>query len=315
MGAEIPDGAVLVARAIVNSSLWEMRPADCKVAITCITLANRRPKKWFDGHKEILIERGQFVRSREQMVDACRLPLQVVRTSVEHLERTEFLTRFLTRGYTLYTLPKYEHYQDLTKYSDNLLKDCGENQPGIQPDPNHKQQQQTQPIPSSPDKTGPRRGTGIGAVVVVDPDRWPDPILGKPSFRIASKLLEDIHMAVSVAHAFAAQKPIGQILRVVQQARLQKKPAGWARMAMEMNWVLPEAAGNELAELIEQVKNDVERVNAYFLTRTGVSGVKMNLPTRNPGEGEREWMRRVTDELNRRKNGQRKGGGGQAPKA
>lgn len=314
MGAEIPDGAVVVARAIVNSSLWEMRPPDCKVAITCIVLANRKPKKWFDGQREITIERGQFVRSREQMVEACKLPLQVVRTSLEHLEVTNFLTRFSTQTYTKYTLPKYEHYQDLTKYSDNLSTISDDNQPGFQPDPNHKQQQQT-PTPSSLNKTEPRKGDEEGAVVVVDPNRWPDPILGKPCFRIASKLLEEIHMAESVAAAFAAQKPIGQILRVVQQARFQKKPAGWARMALELNWVLPEAAGKELHEVIEIVKNDVERLNAYFLTRTGVAGVKMSLPPREPGEDESSWFRRVTDELNRRKNGQRKGGGGASQKA
>lgn len=313
MGAEIPDGAVLIARAIVNSSLWEMRPPDRIVAITCITLANRRRKKWFDGQRDIWIERGQFVRSREQMVDACKLPLQVVRTSLEHLEVTKFLTRFLTRSYTLYTIPKYQHYQDLTKYSDNLSTENQENQPGFQPDANHKQQQQTTPQ-SDPNKTGPRRGDGIGAVVVVDPDRWPDPILGKPSFRIAFKLLEEIHMAPSIANAFAAQKPIGQVLRVVQQARLQKKPAGWARMALELNWVLPEAAGNELAEVINIVKNDVERLNAYFLTHTGVAGVKMSLPARRPDEDERSWFKRVNDELKRRKTGQRNGGGGAAEK-
>ena len=67
MGAEIPDGAVIVARAIVNSSLWKMRAEDRVVAVTCLAIANKKAKKWFDGQKQIVIERGQFVRSRQEM--------------------------------------------------------------------------------------------------------------------------------------------------------------------------------------------------------------------------------------------------------
>src|SRR5262249_5830761 len=125
MSAEIPDGAVLVARAILNSSLWTMRPQDRVVALTCIVLCNRRRKKWFDGVEDIVIERGQFVRSRKKIVEACNLPVQIVRTSLDHLEETDFLTRKLTRGYTLYTIPKYDHYQDVTKYSDSLFNNSG----------------------------------------------------------------------------------------------------------------------------------------------------------------------------------------------
>ncbi len=117
-------------------------------------------------------------------------------------------------------------------------------------------------------------------------------------------------MADAVARALAASKPVGQVLRVVQQARLQKKPGGWARVALENDWAVPEATGDELAQVIESVKSDTERLNVYFMNRSGVGGVKMNLPAREPGEDERSWMRRVTDELNRRKAGQGDGGGG-----
>lgn len=141
----------------------------------------------------------------------------------------------------------------------------------------------------------------MGLAVVVDGSKWADPILGKPSFRISTKLLEGIEMADSVTAAFAAQRPVGQILRVVQMARKQKRPGGWARVALESDWAMPEASGEELREIIDMVKNDVEKLNAFFLTRSGVAGVKMSLPKRKPGEDEREWMKRVTDELNRRK--------------
>ena len=121
MSAEIPDGAVIVARAIMNSSLWTMRPEDCKVAITFICLCNHADRKWYDGSKEILIRRGQCVRTIRKVAEAAHLPLQVVRTAVQHLVNSEFLTQHSTRYYTLWTLPKYDHYQDLTNYTDSVI--------------------------------------------------------------------------------------------------------------------------------------------------------------------------------------------------
>ena len=116
MGAEIPDGAVIVARAVVNSSLWTMRPEDCKLAITCICMCNWRAKKWWDGKQQVTIARGQFVSSLGNLSKASHLSLQTTRTSVKNLKNCEFLTLKVTHRYTLITLPKYEHYQDLAKY-------------------------------------------------------------------------------------------------------------------------------------------------------------------------------------------------------
>lgn len=119
MGAEIQDGAVLIARAIFNSSLWTMRPQDRIVAVTCIALCNWKPAKWFDGKQEVVIQRGQFVRSLKHIAEAAHLSLQTVRTSLQNLQNTGFLTRKSTSRWTLITLPKYDFYQDLSKYSDS----------------------------------------------------------------------------------------------------------------------------------------------------------------------------------------------------
>lgn len=125
MPAEIPDGAVIVARAILNSSLWTMRPQDCKVAITCIALCNWSPRKWWDGKQEITIERGQFVRSWNGLAKASCLTKKQIRTSVLHLENTGFLARKSAGRYSIFTIPKYTHYQDLTKYSDSVIPKTG----------------------------------------------------------------------------------------------------------------------------------------------------------------------------------------------
>jgi len=152
MGAEIPDGAFVVARALFNSSLWTMRPQDCKVAVTLIGLANWRDKKWFDGEKSTLIKRGQLVRSLTDMAEACHVSLQTLRTSLKNLEKAEFLTRKSTQRYTIITLPKYDKYQDLTKYSDrewsrdltrhptNDQQTANKHLTNTQPTPNNKQE-------------------------------------------------------------------------------------------------------------------------------------------------------------------------------
>ena len=118
MGAEIPSGAVLVARAITNSSLWTMRAADRILAITCICMANWKPKKWFDGSQSTEIQRGQFVTSYENLAEAAKLSIRNVRTSLKNLEKVGFLTRRVTQRWTLVTICKYDHYQDFSKYYD-----------------------------------------------------------------------------------------------------------------------------------------------------------------------------------------------------
>jgi hypothetical protein len=125
MGAEIQDGAVLVARAILNSSVWTMRAEDKVVAITCICLANWKPRSWFNGIQTMLIGRGQFVRSWQNLAMECGLTIKTVRTSVKNLEIVGFLARKRAGHVQVFTLPKYDHYQDLTKYSDSIAVEAG----------------------------------------------------------------------------------------------------------------------------------------------------------------------------------------------
>lgn len=302
MPAEIPDGAVLVARGILNSSLWTMRPADRVVALTCIAICNHRPAKWFDGSKEILIKRGQFVRSWEELRKACGLPLQVVRTSVQHLENTDFLTRFSTRVYTLFTIPKYEHYQDLTKYSDSAVVEpntvSNTRLTRDQHAANNKQQPQpprSSPVRRSSGKTGPRRN---GSVVVVQRATTKSPMLKRICVNVGVELLCGVGLSASLSRAFASEKTVLQILSVVQQARLQKKPGGWARAALENSWSVPPADGAEVDEIMKKVSSESEKVRSLLPQKREV---KSNLPSRLPGEDDRTWLRRVSDELRARK--------------
>lgn len=283
MSAEIPDGAVLVARAILNSSLWTMRPQDCKVAITCIALANSKDQVWYDGKKDIVIKRGSFVRSWGNFVESCHLPLQVVRTSIDHLKTTEFLTQESTRDYTVFTIPKYEHYQDLTKYSDSvILKTNMVSNTRLTTNNNRKKE-----IRSS------RGGSRGGAVVVEEKTDG----LNRVAHGISMSLLESVKMAHSVASGLASQKTVGQVLRAVQQARLQKRPGGWARMALEGDWTLPDAEGPELMEVFGLIRLAEQKRDVIFKTSLSKDGVAKRLP----GEDEAAWFKRVNDELKRRR--------------
>lgn len=150
MGAEIPDGAVLIARAIFNSSLWTMRNQDRILAITLIGLANWQDRKWFDGERDVVIRRGELVRSLDDLAEAAQLSVQNVRTSLSRLEKTGFLTRKPTRRYTHLTLCKYDFYQKMSNYSDTVSNrqltrdqhDPNTTLTGTQHDPNNKQELQ-----------------------------------------------------------------------------------------------------------------------------------------------------------------------------
>lgn len=171
MAAEIPEGAVVVARAILNSSLWTMRVQDRVVAMTCIALCNFKDRDWFDGQEWVTIKRGQFVRSRKNLATACNVSVQTLRTSLKRLEKERsggeipFLTRKVTRRYTLYTLPKYEFYQDLKHYSDSA-------NPKANPKTNPKGDltqlnPKTNPIktPNQPDPEKPVKAIGSASTV------------------------------------------------------------------------------------------------------------------------------------------------------
>jgi len=118
MAAEIPDGAVIVARAILNSSLWSMPLSDSRMAITCICIANWKDRKlWYLG-REVTIRRGQFVRSLSQLAEASHLTLKQTRGSIKRLIRAGFLAQERAGQSFLYTVCKYHEYQDLTRYAD-----------------------------------------------------------------------------------------------------------------------------------------------------------------------------------------------------
>jgi hypothetical protein len=196
-----------------------------------------------------------------------------------------------------------------------LCKLCGEKLTSENPKTNHKQQQHKNIASPSSLNGGTPEGTASGGVVVQSGgQRKTDPYLDKISFRISMRLLEEIKMSKAVATNFATGWTVGQVLAVVQQARLQKNPGGWAKSAFEKGWEIPDPSGKELDELIEILKGDVERLNVHFMTGGVLKNASIKIPAREPGEDERDWVRRVDAEIRRRK-AQGPGGGEQAKAA
>lgn len=140
MAAEIQDGAVIVARAILNSSLWTMRMEDRILAITGICIANHRAATWFDGEKPVSIERGQFIRSWAGLARAAGMSVKTTRTSSARLEKVGFWARMRAGSYSHFTIPKYAFYQDMAKYSDSVGRDTGSNRADTGQAPGNKQE-------------------------------------------------------------------------------------------------------------------------------------------------------------------------------
>jgi hypothetical protein len=115
---ELPAGAILIARKILESALWKMSAQDRVVAITCLLVANYTFGSAESGEREITLARGQFSAAWEKLARWCRLSMEKTQESVARLITAEFLTKHTEFGIHIFNIPKYEHYQDPSKYSE-----------------------------------------------------------------------------------------------------------------------------------------------------------------------------------------------------
>lgn len=88
---------------------WEWYPdTNCvRLALHFILKANYQPKKW----QGTVIDRGQLVTSRGQLAEETGLSPMQVRTTLDKLQRTGFLTKCTTSKYTIVTICNYDYYQ------------------------------------------------------------------------------------------------------------------------------------------------------------------------------------------------------------
>ena len=340
MPAEIPGGAVVLARAILKSPIWRMRPEICKVAITCIALANHAPAKWNDGKREFTIEKGQFVRSRKNLAKACVLPIQVVRTAVKLLSRAldeegvPFLTIKSTSRWTLWSMPKWYFYQDLSNYEEPKRQTSNQrltSGKGKTNQPNHANLTNTEkPVEAlrSPGKAtsstskpkanptskkkrssksrklttnknnnnknskGPKPSPPTGPIQdsagpTSPPSKGDSNLLNQVSIRRGVLLLLSIGVKEPDASTLAGQRPIGEVIDVVQEARSKERPGGFAIRALQEGWGVPvhEAAR---AEILAELEGDRRKAMNNIPALQTLNPKYAQLP----GESDRDWLAR-----------------------
>lgn len=122
---DMPEGAILVARQILESSLWEMSAQDRVVGITCLLIANHTSGSIEVGGESIHLDRGQFHASWDRLAKACRLTVEQTQESIARLITSEFLVRDRLTS-TVFTIPKYNHYQDPAKYAESGTRPLSE---------------------------------------------------------------------------------------------------------------------------------------------------------------------------------------------
>ena len=89
------------------------------------------------------------------------------------------------------------------------------------------------------------------------------------------------------ARGLATDRPIGEIVDVVQAARRAGNPGGFTIDAIRKGWGVPRAEAARL-EIFAELKADHEKAEASF------TPAPLKYP-RNPGESADQWIHRVND--------------------
>lgn len=113
-------GHVKLHRALLDSSLWQMRPEDWKLATYLLLRANWKDAEWFNKwqRKRITVRRGELISSLKNLALGTGLSIQEVRTSIKHLFSDGFIEILnfgekSTRQFTHIKISKYNNYQSL----------------------------------------------------------------------------------------------------------------------------------------------------------------------------------------------------------
>jgi len=100
---------------------WYTNPNVKSLFLHCLLSANFKDKKW----QGVIIKRGQFVTSLNNLGDDLGLTVQNIRTCIQKLEKTGELTKVSTSTYTVVTVVNFDTYQcfseDSNKESNKVL--------------------------------------------------------------------------------------------------------------------------------------------------------------------------------------------------
>lgn len=122
-------GYIALHRSILDWE-WYGDPNARSLFIHCLLSANFKPKKW----RGIVINRGQFIGSRQGISQALGISEQQFRTALTKLKSTNDITSKGTAQHTVFTVVNYEKYQNSNQQ---------DNQPPTNEQPTSNQQSTT----------------------------------------------------------------------------------------------------------------------------------------------------------------------------
>lgn len=109
-------GFVLLSRNLLEWK-WYTEPNTCRFFIHCLLKANYKEKEWHD----IIIPRGSFITSYNQLAKELNLTTQNIRTIEKRLISTNEITKYSTSKYTIITVNNYDLYQSSNKVINKQL--------------------------------------------------------------------------------------------------------------------------------------------------------------------------------------------------
>jgi len=110
------DGWIKLWRKISDSDMYaELTCQQRDVLIQCLLLANHKEEEWEWRGKVFKCKSGQFVTSLKSLKNRCakNVSIRNIRTSLDKLEKWEFLTNKATKNGRLITIINWVFYQDI----------------------------------------------------------------------------------------------------------------------------------------------------------------------------------------------------------
>ena len=101
------NGFVKISRSLLTWE-WYTDSTTKVLFLHCILKANWKARKW----RGIVIQRGQFITSLEQLSQETRLSIKQVRTALKHLTETGELANLSTPQYRIITVVNYDRFQE-----------------------------------------------------------------------------------------------------------------------------------------------------------------------------------------------------------
>lgn len=111
------DSAYIYLRKKILDWQWFSDVNTAHFFIYCLLKANWESGSW----KGIKYERGQFIASLETIARESGLSIQNTRTAIKHLISTQELTQSKAGKYRIFTVVKYDYYQQCNTISNNVL--------------------------------------------------------------------------------------------------------------------------------------------------------------------------------------------------